>query len=213
VSYLLATLAGLGVIIALGLVFRWLFRRTVSDIQENLMNAVRLGKLQFLGRVLAHMILDALGIGIYVLVTFAVFVMFYKEGSPNYLFVSVYLIVSYYVIFFAFAARVIFSPSTAALRLFPMEDGDASFLYKWILRIVIIAGFFAGMGVIFREIGVNPQLYLKMYSLAGVVVILALVIMIWQSRKRVRQAIWNEDTVPGSNDHSFRSAGCLPAVP
>jgi small-conductance mechanosensitive channel len=204
--YLLATVAGLAVIIALGLIFRWLFLRTTSGIRENLMNAVRLGKLQFFGRVLARMILDALGIGIYILVTFAVFVMFYREGGPNYLFVSVFLIVSYYIICFAFAARVIFSPTAASLRLFPMEDRDASFLYKWIIRILIIAGFFAGLSPIFREMGVNPQLYLQMYSLAGVVVILALVIMIWQSRKRVRQAIWKEDADPGPDGHSFKAA-------
>jgi small-conductance mechanosensitive channel len=204
--YLLATVAGLAVIIALGLIIRWLFLRTTSAIQENLMNAVRLGKLQFLGRVLARMILDALGIGIYILVTFTVFVLFYREGGPNYLVVSVYLIISYYIIVFAFAAKVIFSPSAASLRLFPMEDQDASFLYKWILRIVIIAGLFAGLSNIFRQLGVNPQLYLKMYSSAGIVVILALVIMTWQSRKRVRQAIWKEDADPGSDGHSFRAA-------
>ncbi len=204
--YLLATVAGLAVIIALGLVFRWLFLRTTSAIQENLINAVRLGKLQFLGRVLARMALGALGICIYVLATFVVFVLFYKEGGPDYVVVSVFLIVSYYVIVFAFAARVIFSPSAASLRLFPMEDRDASFLYKWILRIVIIAGLFAGLSTIFREMGVNPQLYLKMYSSAGIVVILALVIMIWQSRKRVRQAIWKADADPGSDGHSFRAA-------
>ena len=204
--YLLATVAGLAAIIALGLIFRWVFLRATSKIRENLINAVRLGKLQFLGRVLARMILDALGIGIYILVTFAVFVMFYREGGPNYLFVSVFLIVSYYVIFFAFTARVIFSPSAASLRLFPMEDGDASFLYKWILRIVIIAGFFAGLSPVFREMGVHPKLYLQMYSLAGVAVILALVIMIWQSRKRVRQAMWKEVADPGLVGHSFMAA-------
>jgi small-conductance mechanosensitive channel len=204
--YLLATMAGLAVIIALGLILRWLFLRTTSAIQENLINAVRLGKLQFLGRVLSRMALDALGICIYILATFVVFVLFYKEGGPNYVVVSVFLIVSYYVIIFAFAAKVIFSPSAASLRLFPMEDRDASFLYKWTLRIIILAAFFAGMSAIFRQLGVSSQLYLKMYGSAGVVFVLALVIMIWQSRKRVRQAIWKADADPGPGDHSFRAA-------
>ena len=38
VPYLLATVAGLAVIIAIGLILRWLFLRTTSAIQENLMN-------------------------------------------------------------------------------------------------------------------------------------------------------------------------------
>ncbi|MBW2427749.1 MAG: hypothetical protein JRF56_02240, partial [Deltaproteobacteria bacterium] len=52
-SHLVLTLTGLIVIIALGLAVRWLFLRTTSDIRQKIINAVRLGKLQFLGRVLS----------------------------------------------------------------------------------------------------------------------------------------------------------------
>lgn len=68
-----------------------------------------------------------------------------------------------------------------------MEDQDAAFLYKWILRIIFIAGFFSGTSLILRQFGVSSQLYLLMYGTFGVVVILALLIMILQSRKRVAQ--------------------------
>jgi small-conductance mechanosensitive channel len=86
-----------------------------------------------------------------------------------------------------------------------MEDQDAAFLYKWILRILFISGFFTGASFILRQIGVSSQLYLLMYSLSGVVYILALVIMAWQSRKRVAQAIWTDDT-------DARSGGFLRAA-
>jgi small-conductance mechanosensitive channel len=204
--HLFLTLTGLIVIIALGLAVRWLFQRTTSDIHENILNAVRLGKLQFLGRVLSRMLLDALGVGVYMLATFILFVLFYREGTPHYLIVSAYLIVSYYVIVLAFGARVIFAPKAASLRLFPMEDRDAKFLYNWILRIIFIAGFFAGTSSIFQDFGVNKQQYLMMYSSSGIVVILALVIMVWQSRRRVAQAIWTEETDAGPGGGSLRAA-------
>jgi small-conductance mechanosensitive channel len=44
-----------------------------------------------------------------------------------------------------------------------------------------------------------------MFSLSGVVVILALVVMIWQSRKRVTQAILGEDVDPGPGNGSLRA--------
>ena len=110
--YLFGTLAGLAVIIALGLVLRWLFLRTTADIRQNLINAVRLGKLQFFGRVLSRMLLDAIGIGVYVLTTFILFVLIYQEGKPSYNIVSVYLIISYYLMVLAFGSRVIFSPKS-----------------------------------------------------------------------------------------------------
>jgi small-conductance mechanosensitive channel len=193
-------------IIALGLALRWLFRRTTLGLQENLINAVRLGKLQFLGRVLARMLLEALGVGVYMLATFIALVLFYEPGTPNYAVVAVFLLVSHYIIVFAFGAGIIFSPSASALRLFPMEDRDASFLYKWIIRIVFIAGFFAGIASVFEQLGLSKPLFLMMYSSAGAAVILALVIMIWQSRQRVGQAIWSEDTDAGSGARSMRAA-------
>jgi small-conductance mechanosensitive channel len=205
-GYLLGTVGGLAVIVAIGLVLRWLFRRTTLELQENLINAVRLGKLQFLGRVLARMLLEALGVGIYILATFIGLVLFYEPGTPSYAVAGVFILVSHYIIVFAFCARVIFSPSTDALRLFPMEDRDASFLYKWIIGITFIAGFFAGISSIFRQLGVSKQLFLMLYSAAGAAVILALVIMIWQSRKRVGQAIWSEETDAGAGLSSMRAA-------
>jgi|GEM_PF-3012045 len=195
--YLLMTLAGLIAIVAVGLIVRWLFQRTTTDIRQNILNAVRLGKLQFLGRVLSRMLLDALGVGVYIVATFVLFVLFYQEGTPAYIITSVYLIISYYVIGLAFGARVIFSPQAASLRLFPMEDRDAKFLYQWIIRIIFIAAVFGGVSPIFRLFGVNQQLSLLMYSSSGVVVILAMMIMVWQSRRRVAQAIWTEDTDGG----------------
>ncbi len=206
ILHLILTLIGLAVIIALGLATRWLFRRTTSDIQENIIHAVPFGKLQFLGQVFSRMLLDVLGLGIYVLTTFTLFVLFYREGTPSYHIVSVYLIISYYIIVLALVARVIFSPKAASLRLFPMQDRDASFLYQWILRIIFIAGFFAGASNILRQHDVERHLYLLMYGLSGVVVILALVIMIWQSRQRVAQAIGTETTGSGSSGGSLRAS-------
>ena len=204
--YLFWAVLGLAVIVAIGLAARSLFQRATANIQESLMNAVRLGKLQFLGRVLSRVLLDALGVGIYILVTFIGFVLVYREGEPNYIIVSIFLILSYYIIVLAFGARVIFSPKAASLRLFPMEDQDASFLYKWILRIIFIPGFFAGTSAVFNAFKVSGQLYLLMYSSSGAVVILALMIMIWQSRKRVAEAIGTDDSGSPSSVGSMRAA-------
>jgi len=202
--HLLLTLVGVAVIIAIGLALRMLFERSTSDLQEKLLQAARLGKLHFWGRVLSRMLLDALGVGVYVLVTFIIFVVAYEEGKASYTIASIYIIISYYLLTFAFGARVIFSPEAASLRLFPMEDQSASFLYKWILRILFVVAFFAGISDIIRELDVSSQLYLMMFSSEGTVVILALIIMIWQSRKQVGQAIWNEETEPESGGHPLR---------
>lgn len=205
VPHILGTILGLAVIIALGLVLRWLFMRTTDDIRKNLINAARLGKLQFFGRLLSRMLLDAMGIGVYILTTFILFVMIYQEGKPSYAIVSAYLIVSYYIMIFLFGAKIIFSPKAASLRLFPMADPDASFMYNWIFRIVLVVGVVAGASSILQYFNVSRPLYLMTYSSAGALVILALVVMIWQSRKRVSQAILAEDAEQGPSKGSLRA--------
>jgi hypothetical protein len=87
-----------------------------------------------------------------------------------------------------------------------MEDRDASFMYNWIFKMLLIAGFFAGASRILRIFSVGSQIYLIVYSLSGAVIILALMIMIWQSRKRVGQAIWTEDADSGPGSGSLRAA-------
>ena len=205
VPYILGTILGLAVIIALGLVLQWLFLRTTADIRQNLINAVQLGKLQFFGRVLSRVLLDAMGICVYILTTFILFVMIYQEGKPSYDIVFGYLIASYYVMVFIFGAKIIISPKATSLRLFPMEDQDASFMYNWILRILLIVWIIGGANVILEKLSISKQLSVMTFSLAGAAIILVLVVIIWQSRKRVSQAILAEDADQGPSKSSLRA--------
>jgi small-conductance mechanosensitive channel len=203
---LLWTLLGVALIIAAGLVLKRLFQRSTADIRKNILQAVRLGKLQFFVRVLSRLLLDALGISVYVLVTFALFVLIYKQGKPSYIIASTYFVISYYVILIAFAAKIILAPQASSLRLFPMADVDASFLYKWLLGISIMAALVAGTSRVLDKLGITRQIYLEIYSMSGAVVIVALLVMIWQSRHRVAAAIRPAESDGGEEKGSLRAA-------
>ncbi len=205
-GHLLRTLFGVMVIIGLGLVLRWLFRRSTADIEKNILNAVRLGRLQFFGRVLSRMILEILGIVIFVAATFLPFALFYKMGKPDFVIVSAFLVVSYYVLIISFAAKTILAPRAPRLRLFPMADQDAAFLYNWLVRITILAGAVGVVSSIMHEFGITREMYLLIRSSAGVVVVLALLIMIWQSRHRVAEALRPAAGDGPEAPHSFQVA-------
>ncbi len=104
---------------------------------------------------------------------------------------------SYYLLIFAGAAKVIFSPDAPALRLFPMKDADAAFLYRWIQYIVLGAGVITGASAVLGQIEAHKPICLMFYSLSGVYVTLALVVMIWQSRQRVAEIILGEGAAAG----------------
>ena len=53
------------------------------EIYDRLMTSVRLGRMEFLERVLSRLILGALGVGVFVAVTFVLFALFYQKGDPG----------------------------------------------------------------------------------------------------------------------------------
>jgi len=186
--FFLTLLALLG-ILAAGLLLRWILFRSTRDIRERLFTSVRLGRLEFFGRVLSRLILEIAGIAVFAVTTFLLFVLFFQKGDLGYGFVSVYLIMSYYLLLIMVAAKVIFSPDAPALRLFPMKDPDAAFLYRWMLYITAGAAVITGASVVLGEIEANKPLYLTFFSLSGAYVTIALIVMIWQSRQRIAETI------------------------
>ncbi len=193
------TLLSLLAILAAGLILRRLLFRSTRNIRERLFTSVRFGQLEFFGRVLSRLILEIAGIAVFAVTTFLLFLLFFQEGELGYEFVSIYLLVSYYVLIFAGAAKVIFSPDAPALRLFPMKDADASFLYRWILYITAGATVIVGASIVLGEIEANKALYLMFFSLSGVYFTIALIIMIWQSRQRVAEAILPANAEAGTS--------------
>jgi small-conductance mechanosensitive channel len=187
-------------ILAAGFLTRKLFSQATRDIHDRLMTSVRLGRLEFLGRVLSRLVLEALGLGVFAAVTFVLFVLFYKKGDPGYELVSVYLIVSYYLLLFASIARIVFAPDAPSLRLFPMQDTEAAFFYRWILYIASGAAIITGASDVFGALGAGRQLFLLFYSLGGAYVTIALIVLIWRSRKKVAEIILPRGTeaAPGS---------------
>ncbi|MDH3558934.1 MAG: mechanosensitive ion channel, partial [Deltaproteobacteria bacterium] len=203
---LLLTFVGLLALIGAGLFAEWLFLRLARDIHEQLLTAVPRGALQKLGNLFCRLLLDGLGVGFYILITFVLFVIFYDKGTATYLIVLTYLIVSYYLRVLVFLAGFILSPAKPPLRLVPMADEDAKFLYRWFVRIIAVAAVIVGASKVIESMAISEDLQLLLYSAAGLSVFLFLIVMIWQSRHKVAQAICR-DAADGTCYHSPLRAG------
>ncbi len=91
-----------------------------------------------------------------------------------------------------FAARIILAPASPSLRLLPLQDRDAKFLYRWIVQISIVAAVLAACGIIFLNAGRSEALYNLFFIASGLSVSILMIVMIWQSRQRVAEAICAE---------------------
>jgi hypothetical protein len=198
---LLMAFVGLIAVIGAGLVAERLLSRLARDIHEQLLTAVPRGALQKLSNLFCRLLLDGLGVGFYILTTFVLFVIFYNKGTAAYVIVLTFLVVSYYLRVLVFLARFVLAPAKPTLRLVPMADEDAKFLNRWFVRIIASAAVIVGASKVIERMAVSEELYLLVYSAAGLSVFLLLIAMIWQSRERVAQAIC-QDSADGICDHS-----------
>ena len=126
VGHLLMTVLIGFVLIACGLLVERLFLRLTDGLRQQILTTVALGKLQKLGRFFSRLLLDALGVGVYVLTTFILFIIIFRQEEAGYWIVAVFLIASYYFWVIRFAAKMIMSPASAPLRLLPLQDRDAA---------------------------------------------------------------------------------------
>jgi len=189
IGYLLLTLLIGAGIIACGLVVERLVLRLTGNIRRQILTAITLGKLQRAGRFVSRLLLDALGICAYMLTTFILLILFFRQEEAGYWIISEPLVTSYYLIVVIFIARVIMAPATPGLRLLPLEDRDAKFLYRWIFRISLVAAILITPGIILRNAGRSEELFNLFFILSGLSVSILMIVMIWQSRQRVAEAI------------------------
>ena len=204
-GHLILTLFIAALFIFIGLIIEWIVRRSTENLRRQILDTASLGRLKFMGRVFSRLFLNLLGFGIYMLTTFVLFAVFYDEGDPGFAIVSGTLLPSYYIRVFMLAVNLVLSPAAPALRLFPLQDQDAKFLYRWTIAIVVTAIIIADVAYIFQGAGIGWESFLLMYSMSGLSVSFLVMMVIWRSRHRVSRAIWPNDSTRDKAEPSLRA--------
>jgi len=186
---LLLTLLMGGILILIGIFAEGFLQRSTERLRKQLSMDFSTSVMQKIGRLFSRLLLDAFGICVYVLTTIVLFVLIFDKGEPGYGIAAMLLLVSYYLRIVLWAAQVIFSPASSELRLIPMQDMDAKFLYRWVLRVAYAAAFWAWASAVLLDIGESEAIATFFHSLAGFSIIVLLIAMVWQARKRVAEAI------------------------
>ncbi len=201
---MLTLLVGLGIIVS-GIVIERLVRRLTGNLRKGILTSVSLGRLQWAGRFISRLLLNALGVAAYMITTFVLLILLFRQEDAGYWIVSNLLISSYYVAVIIFASRIIMAPATPGLRLLPLQDRDAKFLYRWIIRISLVAAVFVTCGIIFLNAGRSEALFNLFFIASGLSVTVLMIVMIWQGRHRVAEAICAEGSEGVCVESSLRA--------
>ncbi len=204
-GHLMLTTFILVVLIFCGLAMEKLLRRATEDIRRQLSDTASLGRLQFLGQVVSHFLLEFLGLGAFMLTTFVLFAFFYDEGDAGFAILTSGLLLSYYIRFAILASNLILSPTRPALRLLVLKDEDAKFLNRWFIGIAVTMMVGGTISYTLQGAGLSKENYGLIYSLAGFSVSLLVVVMIWRSRRRVARAICSDDPARDKAPSSIRA--------
>lgn len=176
-------------IVGAALLAEWLMKRSTEEIRHQLVTAIPSGALQKIGRIFSRLVLNLVGLGIYIVVTFILLFLSYGRDMKSILLISAFVVSSYYFRMFTLAGDTILAPAAPGLRVLPLNDSDAAFFQRWIARIAAVAAFFAAFSSAFQLTADDPLLSLVAYSAAGGSVTLLIAGMIWRGRGRVSQAI------------------------
>ncbi|NLI80311.1 MAG: mechanosensitive ion channel family protein [Deltaproteobacteria bacterium] len=186
--HLLGDLALLFCIVLLGWGLESLLLLKSEKFRSRLLERIPQGVGEKAGIFLSRGMLTALGLGVYVLVTFlGYFVLFGRRQTGEIL--PATLIMTYYFRAIQWAARLIASPRIPELRLVNLSDPDARFLYKWMLWITASVVPTSTLALALHKSGAPRELVLLVYSSAGPIMSLIISVMIWRVHRRVATAI------------------------
>ncbi|WP_027190262.1 mechanosensitive ion channel family protein [Fundidesulfovibrio putealis] len=141
------------------------------------------------GVILSNVALRLLGVVLFFLTAFVLFVVFVPASGPTRAMGVIVLVsLSYGLLIQAFA-RILLSPGHEAARPIPMRDEDARTLYRWLMGVTAASVAVAAASIILKQVGQAQALGHLVYAQAGPLVGLILCAMILANRERVAAMI------------------------
>lgn len=141
------------------------------------------------GVILSNVGLRLLGVVLFFLTAFLLFVVFVPASGPTQAMGVIVVVSLSYGLFIQAFARILLAPGHEAARPIPMRDEDVRTLYRWLMGVTAASVAVAAASVILKQVGQAQALGHLVYAQAGPLVALILCAMILANRERVAAAI------------------------
>lgn len=186
---LFKTIASVTGLLAAGLVLFWLFRWFIAASYRRIESAASAGWKARIGALFLRSLLDLSSMFIFVIAALAIFFIFMERSGPQSVLVATYLVAFLIVMGAQLISRFLLAPGTPVLRILPMGDETAVYLYRWVLVIAVVGNFgFLTCGV-FRVAGISEANHLMMVAFLELLIVIMIIAMILQKRELVRQTL------------------------
>jgi small-conductance mechanosensitive channel len=170
-------------------IFGWLLegivrRKTASTYQRyrNIDQVSGITKVGYIGK---RILLELVYLGVFIVAALIFTLLLYRQsGTPQLLAMNLLSIIVMIKIL-RLVAKVVFSPKTAILRFFDIDDNTSRFFYRWTLAIGVFWIILAKILLFFQVLGGSEQGYLLLRSLLALILAAMLATMGWKNRQRL----------------------------
>jgi small-conductance mechanosensitive channel len=192
---------GLALIFAVGVLAEQLYLRAVRDVRRQVYAAQPATAAARAGYSLLALLLDFVGIVVFALATIAAFFVLHQGHAPVRLTVMTWVGAVFAIRLVALVTCALLAPDARSLRILPVDDPTARFLYRRIMRIAIVWALVFPTIKLWQELGLDRHVVHLLINLGIAVVVALLIDLIWQSREPVARAI------RGTEHEGARTAG------
>jgi moderate conductance mechanosensitive channel len=180
---------GLVGIFAVGVLAEQLYRRAVRDVRRQVYAAQPAGAAARVGYCLLALLLDFIGIVVFALATIAAFFVLHQGHVPVRLTAMTWIGSVFAIRLVALFTCALLAPDAASLRILPVDDRAAHFLYRRIMRIAIVWALVFPTLKLMQELGLDRDVVHLLINLGIAVVVALLIGLIWQGREPVARLI------------------------
>jgi small-conductance mechanosensitive channel len=188
-SVLLPILLLIALIFLVGAAAEWLYRRLIADLRRQVAEARPQAPFGRISYTVLRFALDLVGIAIFTAATIVTFFVLYHGHVPVRLTVMMLVGATFVVRLISLISRFVLAPKAPSLRLVPMDDPAAAFLYRRIVWLAAIgAGGFMAVDLLVL-LGIEPPLAHLLGNFVAAVFVAMLIILIWRGRQPVAALI------------------------
>ena len=180
---------GLVAIFAVGILAEQLYLLAVRDVRRQIYAAQPATAAARVGYSLLALLLDFIGIVVFALATIGAFFVLHQGHAPVRLTVMTWVGAVFAIRLVALVTCALLAPDARSLRILPVDDTTARFLYRRIMRIAIVWALVFPTIKLLQELGLDRDLVHLLTNLGIAVVVALLIDLIWQSREPVARAI------------------------
>lgn len=181
------------------------YRWGASRLYEGLALPANAQPLQRLGRLLAKLCLNLVGIAVFAATILAMFFLLYQGHEPTRLTVMTLLAAILIVRISSVFSQFFFAPFSSDLRIAPFDDHTALRVHRWIVASTAVTAFgILACGLLLR-LGLTPVLHDLLLNMVAVVVVLVLIVGALRIRGSVSAALLRQIEGEGYLSRLLRS--------